>query len=100
MVDSQFIESRNFQLREVAGAFDVPPYKLATEGETEAPAMVQQAVNIAPLGRCRWRPVVLVIRGAIRPGFPAREAMAIRTGIQQMIRRRVRECDPTVRLSP
>jgi len=43
MVDSQFIESRNFQLRDCARAFDVPPYKLAIEGETEGPAMVQQS---------------------------------------------------------
>jgi HK97 family phage portal protein len=43
MVDSQFIESRNFQLRDVARAFDVPPYKLFIEGETEGPAMVQMA---------------------------------------------------------
>ena len=41
MVDSQFIESREFQLRDVARAFDVPPYKLFIEGETEGPAMVQ-----------------------------------------------------------
>jgi phage portal protein BeeE len=41
MVDSQFIESRNFQLRDIAPAFDVPPYKLAIEGENEGPAMVQ-----------------------------------------------------------
>jgi len=41
MVDSQFIESRNFQLRDIARAFDVLPYKLAIEGETEGPAMVQ-----------------------------------------------------------
>ncbi len=43
MVDSQFIESRNFQIRDIARAFDVPPYKLAIEGETEGPAMVQQS---------------------------------------------------------
>ena len=43
MVDSQFIESRNFQIRDIARAFDVPPYKLAIEGESEGPAMVQQA---------------------------------------------------------
>lgn len=41
MVDSQFIESRNFQIRDIARAFDVPPYKLAIEGENEGPAMVQ-----------------------------------------------------------
>ena len=38
MVDSLFIESRNFQLRDIARAFDVPPYELAIEGETESPA--------------------------------------------------------------
>lgn len=43
MVDSQFIESRNFQIRDIARAFDVPPYKLAIEGESEGPAMVQQS---------------------------------------------------------
>jgi HK97 family phage portal protein len=41
MVDAQFIDSRKFQLRDVARAFDVPPYKLAIEGESEGPAMVQ-----------------------------------------------------------
>jgi HK97 family phage portal protein len=41
MVDSQFTESRNFALRDIARAFDVPPYKLAIGGETEGPAMVQ-----------------------------------------------------------
>ena len=41
MVDAQFINSRKFQLRDVARAFDVPPYKLAIEGESEGPAMVQ-----------------------------------------------------------
>jgi len=40
-VDSQFIESRNVQLRDVARAFDVPPYELAIEGENEGFAMVQ-----------------------------------------------------------
>lgn len=43
MVDSQFIESRNFQIRDIARAFDVPPYKLAIEGEAEGPAMVQMS---------------------------------------------------------
>jgi HK97 family phage portal protein len=43
MVDSQFIESRNFQVRDIARAFNVPPYKLAIEGESEGSAMVQQA---------------------------------------------------------
>jgi HK97 family phage portal protein len=43
MVDSQFIESRNFQIRDIARAFDVPPYKLAIEGESQGPAMVQQS---------------------------------------------------------
>jgi HK97 family phage portal protein len=41
MVDSQFIESRGFQLRDICRAFEVPPYKLAIEGENEGPAMVQ-----------------------------------------------------------
>ena len=58
MVDSQFIESRNFQLRDIARAFDVPPYKLAIEGETEGPAMVQmgqQYLNGPISGYCeRW----------------------------------------------
>ena len=59
MVDSQFIESRNFQLRDIARAFDVPPYKLAIEGETEGPAMVQigqQYLNGPISGYCeRWK---------------------------------------------
>ena len=59
MVDSQFIESRNFQLRDTARAFDVPPYKLAIEGETEGPAMVQMGqryLNGPISGYCeRWK---------------------------------------------
>ena len=59
MVDSQFIEFRNFQLRDIARAFDVPPYKLAIEGETEGPAMVQmgqQYLNGPISGYCeRWK---------------------------------------------
>jgi HK97 family phage portal protein len=59
MVDSQFIESRNFQLRDIARAFDVPPYKLAIEGENEGPAMVQmgqQYLNGPISGYCeRWK---------------------------------------------
>jgi len=59
MVDSQFIESRNFQIRDVARAFDVPPYKLAIEGENEGPAMVQmgqQYLNGPISGYCeRWK---------------------------------------------
>lgn len=38
MADRQFIEARNFQPRDVDRAFDVPPYKLAIEGENEGPA--------------------------------------------------------------
>jgi len=41
MVYSQLIKSLNFQLRDIARAFDVPPYKLAIEGENEGPDMVQ-----------------------------------------------------------
>jgi HK97 family phage portal protein len=59
MVDSQFIESRNFQLRDLARAFDVPPHRLAIEGETEGPAMVQAAqgyLNGPISGYCeRWK---------------------------------------------
>ena len=59
MVDSQFIESRNFQIRDIARAFDVPPYKLAIEGENEGPAMVQmgqQYLNGPISGYCeRWK---------------------------------------------
>ena len=48
----------NFQLRDIARAFDVPPYKLAIEGETEGPAMVQmgqQYLNGPISGYCeRW----------------------------------------------
>jgi hypothetical protein len=46
VVDSQLIESRNFQLRDIARAFDVPPYKLAIEGEAEGPAMVQMGQEL------------------------------------------------------
>lgn len=59
MVDSQFIESRNFQVRDIARAFDVPPYKLAIEGEAEGAAMVQmgqQYLNGPISGYCeRWK---------------------------------------------
>jgi HK97 family phage portal protein len=59
MVDSQFIESRNFGIRDIARAFDVPPYKLALEGENEGPAMVQmgqQYLNGPISGYCeRWK---------------------------------------------
>jgi HK97 family phage portal protein len=59
MVDSQFIESRNFQIRDIARAFSVPPYKLAIEGEAEGPAMVQmgqQYLNGPISGYCeRWK---------------------------------------------
>jgi HK97 family phage portal protein len=59
MVDSQFIESRNFQIRDIARAFGVPPYKLAIEGETEGPAMVQMGqeyLNGPISGYCdRWK---------------------------------------------
>ena len=58
MVDSQFIEGRGFQLRDICRAFDVPPYKLAIEGENEGPAMVQmgqQYLNGPISGYCeRW----------------------------------------------
>jgi HK97 family phage portal protein len=59
MVDAQFIDSRKFQLRDVARAFEVPPYKLAIEGESEGPAMVQmgqQYLNGPISGYCeRWK---------------------------------------------
>jgi len=59
MVDRQFIESPNFQLRDVARTFDVPAYKLAIEGENEGPAMVQmgqQYLNGRIRGYCeRWK---------------------------------------------
>ncbi len=58
MVDSQFIESRNFQLRDAARAFRVPPYKLGIEGESSGPSMVQQNqqyLNDVVSGYCsRW----------------------------------------------
>jgi phage portal protein BeeE len=46
MVDSKFIESRNFYLRDVARAFDVPPYKLAIEGETDGPSKASGSPEI------------------------------------------------------
>lgn len=59
MVDSQFIESRNFQIRDIARAFNMPAYKLAIEGESEGPAMVQAAqeyLNGPISGYCkRWK---------------------------------------------
>jgi HK97 family phage portal protein len=59
MVDAQFIESRGFGLRDIARAFNVPPYKLAIEGEAEGPAMVQMGqeyLNGPISGHCeRWK---------------------------------------------
>jgi HK97 family phage portal protein len=59
MVDSQFIESRGFQLRDIARAFGVPPYKLGIEGDSTGPSMVQQGqeyLNGPISGYCeRWK---------------------------------------------
>jgi HK97 family phage portal protein len=59
MVDSQFIESRNFLHRDIARAFDVPPYKLAIEVQNEGPVMAQmgqQYLNGPISGYCeRWK---------------------------------------------
>lgn len=59
MVDSQYLESRNFSVRDIARAFNFPPYRLALEGEAEGTAMVQQAQNYlnGPVsGYCeRWK---------------------------------------------
>jgi HK97 family phage portal protein len=59
MVDAEFIESRKFQLRDIARAFDVPPYRLAIEGDAQGPAMVQaeqQYLNGPISGYCeRWK---------------------------------------------
>ena len=59
MIDSQFIESRNFSVRDIARAFNFPTYRLALEGEAEGTAMVQQAQNYlnGPIsGYCeRWK---------------------------------------------
>lgn len=58
MVDAQFIESRNFQIRDICRAFGVPPYKIAVEGESEGPAIVQMGqeyLNGPISGYCeRW----------------------------------------------
>jgi hypothetical protein len=52
-------DARRSQLRDIARAFDVPPYKLAIEGETESLAMVQmgqQYLNGPISGYCeRWK---------------------------------------------
>lgn len=42
MVDAEFMSSRSYQLRDVARAFRVPPYKLGVEDAGSGPSMVQQ----------------------------------------------------------
>ena len=59
MVDAQWIESREFQLREVARVFQLPPYKLGIMGSDSGPSMVQQGqeyLNGPISGYCeRWK---------------------------------------------
>lgn len=59
MVDAQWIESREFQLREVARVFQMPPYKLGIMGSDSGPSMVQQNqeyLNSTISGYCeRWK---------------------------------------------
>ena len=59
MVDAEFMEARKFQLREVARAFQIPPYKLGVEDSGSGPSMVQQAqeyLNGPISGYCeRWK---------------------------------------------
>ena len=59
MVDAEFMAAREFQLREVARAFQLPPYKLGILGESEGSAMIQQSqgyLNGPISGYCeRWK---------------------------------------------
>ena len=59
MVDAEFMASREFQLREVARVFGIPPYKLGIMGADSGPSMVQQGqeyLNGPISGYCeRWK---------------------------------------------
>jgi HK97 family phage portal protein len=58
MVDAEFMASREFQLREVARVFGIPPYKLGILGADSGPSLVQQGqeyLNGPMSGYCeRW----------------------------------------------
>lgn len=59
MVDAEFVASREFQLREIARVFGLPPYKLGIQGTDSGPSMVQQGqeyLNGPVSGYCeRWK---------------------------------------------
>lgn len=59
MVDAEFMASREFQLREIARVFGLPPYKLGIQGTDSGPSMVQQGqeyLNGPVSGYCeRWK---------------------------------------------
>jgi phage portal protein BeeE len=59
MVDAEFMASREFQLREIARVFNLPPYKLGIQGADSGPSMVQQGqeyLNGPVSGYCeRWK---------------------------------------------
>jgi len=59
MVDAEYMASREFQLREVARVFSIPPYKLGILGADSGPSLVQQGqeyLNGAMSGYCeRWK---------------------------------------------
>jgi HK97 family phage portal protein len=59
MVDAEFMASREFQLREVARVFGLPPYKLGIMGADSGPSLVQQGqeyLNGPMSGYCeRWK---------------------------------------------
>jgi HK97 family phage portal protein len=59
MVDAEYMASREFQLREVARVFGIPPYKLGIIGADSGPSLVQQGqeyLNGTMSGYCeRWK---------------------------------------------
>lgn len=59
MVDAEFMASREYQLREIARVFQVPPYKMGIQGADSGPSMVQQGqeyLNGPISGYCeRWK---------------------------------------------
>jgi HK97 family phage portal protein len=59
MVDAEFMASREYQLREIARVFNLPPYKLGIQGADSGPSLVQQGqeyLNGPISGYCeRWK---------------------------------------------
>lgn len=59
MVDAEFMASREFQLREIARVFQIPPYKLGVAGAEAGSTLIQQGqeyLNGPISGYCeRWK---------------------------------------------